>query len=40
MSGFRADPGERTARVMSMKPWRRSSKRPEEPTEARISPVA
>ncbi len=40
MKGLRVEPGERTAVVMSTKPSLSVLSRPEEPTEARISPVS
>ena len=39
MNGFSVEPGERSARVMSIQPERLASKKSAEPTSARISPV-
>ena len=39
MNGFSVEPGERTVLVMSIQPERLASKKSDEPTSPRISPV-
>ena len=40
MNGFSVEPGERTVLVMSIQPERLASKKSDEPTSPRISPVS